>query len=259
MYFFPSLITIQWSELVSYDVKNLSFPKSSNRAVASAEKSRSVRMRSAPGQLVILVIGNHRGVGEHAHEFQLDSALVFRLGAFYPPISTLVTQKYADCVARYFCAIFSGPVLILVLFMLSLCVLRQIQVFFSSSNFSHFYTFFGIIFQGLKVFWCKNSCLLYVWSTLKNNDNSHSVYHSSFQLDLYSHGLIGNFCSCTLSSLLNNKAASYSIDRLIENNLKRGFGGGEVVLSLRPLQTQVQVLSTYIDLEALHNVGDFMS
>ena len=62
----------------------------------------------------------------------------------------------------------------------------------------------------------------------------HSVYHSCFQLDLYSHGLIGNFCSCTLSSLLNNKGASYSIDRLIENNLKRGFGGGEVVLSLPP-------------------------
>ena len=41
--------------------------------------------------------------------------------------------------------------------------------------------------------------------------------------------LLGNFCSRTLSSLLNNKAASYSIDRLIENNLKRGFRGGEVV------------------------------
>ena len=35
-------------------------------------------------------------------------------------------------------------------------------------------------------------------------------------------------------SLLNNKAAAYSIDRLIENNLKGGFGGIEVVLSLRP-------------------------
>ena len=64
---FPSLITMQWLQLESYDVKNLSFPKSSNRAVAAAEKSRSVRMRSAPGQLVILVIGNHRGVKVHTH------------------------------------------------------------------------------------------------------------------------------------------------------------------------------------------------
>ena len=37
---FPSLTTMQWSELVSYDVKNLSFPKSSNRAVAAAEKQK---------------------------------------------------------------------------------------------------------------------------------------------------------------------------------------------------------------------------
>ena len=36
--------------------------------------------------LVILVIGNHCRVEEHAHEFQLDGALVFRLGAFYPPL-----------------------------------------------------------------------------------------------------------------------------------------------------------------------------
>ena len=93
---------MQWSELASYDVKKLSFPKSSNRAVATAEKSRSVRMRPASGQLVILVIGNHRRVGEHAHEFQLDGALVFRLLAPFTLLcsSALVAQKCADCVAR---------------------------------------------------------------------------------------------------------------------------------------------------------------
>ena len=90
---------------------------------------------------------------------------------------------------------------------------------------------FTLLCSGADFLGAKNTV---VQAFLMNNDNSHSVYHSSFQLDLYSHGLIGNFCSCTLSSLLNNKAASYSVDRLIENNLKRGFGGGEVVLSLRP-------------------------
>ena len=97
--------------------------------------------------LVILVIGNHRGVGEHAHEFQLDGALVFRLGAFYPPLLLCSGDaKICGLCGKIFLCYFFGASANFGPFYAKFMRFTLDLGVFSSSNFSHFYTFFGLIF-----------------------------------------------------------------------------------------------------------------